>query len=153
MSELTTTASPTTAEVTSTVCTAPASVVTVVVEMVGSTEIPAATSVDASAAATTASDTAASTAIAAAVVGGAATTVGVETVAVVAVVVEALDDVVKLAPAVLESFAAVDVVAVVLPAKTSKLVLEKASVPNIKREKFFRDFLSGLVIFFEEIVF
>ena len=119
---------------------------TVVVVVVGSTEAPVAS---AAKSATTASATAVSTATAAAVVASAETTVDVDTVVVVAVVVEALDDVVKVAPAVLESFAAVDVVAVVLPAKTSKLLLEKANMPSIKNEKFLRDCFSGFVIFLD----
>jgi hypothetical protein len=126
-------------EVTSIVCAAPVAVTAVVVKTVGSA--------DPTTAAAIASETVLATAIAVAVVGGATGTDEVDTVVVVTVV-EALDDVVKLAPAVLESFAAVDVVAVVLPAKTSKLQLEKANEPNNKYETFLRVCFSEFFIFF-----
>ena len=58
-----------------------------------------------------------------------------------------LDVVVKLAPVLLESFGAVDVVAVVLPAKTSFGITVVTNEPNIKNEKFFKVCFSRLVIF------
>ncbi len=72
--------------------------------------------------------------------------VKLEDVVELEVVVE-LDVVVKLAPVVLESFAAVDVVAVVLPAKTSFGMTVVANEPTIKNEKFFKVCFSRLVIF------